>query len=396
MPRLLWVTPEPPDRSLSGGSIRQSYLLSAVARKMDVDVLLIGGRVAEECRDFVRGLEELPEPSVRHPPEWIPGALRVIWENEVLRMPSAVADTRDHRAILADRLRARKTDYDLVHFEHDRLAPLAHEISAPARTITLHNLRSQQARHLQQDARSLPRRWLARRTGTVARNFERRVLDDFDLVFVTSPDDAGALGAKSAVAPNGVDVERIRPAAPASEPRIVFTGKLDWQPNVMGLQWFCRHVLPRVLAEMPQTRFDVVGMNPVADVLALRQPAVQIHPNVPSVLPFLHGARVAVVPVHVGSGTRLKALEAMAAGRPVVGTTVGLAGLGLQPGVHAEVVDDPTQMAAAVLTLLRDRVAAEAMAAAARRHVEAHFDWRVISEAFSRTMLQLATGAAAA
>lgn len=396
MPRLLWVTPEPPDRGGSGGSIRQSYLLSAVARTLDVDVLLIGGQADEECRRVVRDLEELPEPDVGHAPEWIPGSLRVMWENEVLRMPSAVAVTRRHRTIISARLRSRRRAYDLIHFEHDRLAPLARELSAPARTITLHNLGSEQARHLYEGTTSRPRRWLARRTGTVARSFERRVLDDFDVVFVTSSDDASVLGAKAEVVPNGVDVERFRPAALSGDPRIVFTGKLDWQPNVVGLHWFCREVLPRILNEAPEAQFDVVGMNPVPEVLALRRPGVDIHPNVPSVVPFLHRARVAVVPLHVGSGTRLKALEAMAAGRPVVGTTVGLAGLGLQPAVQAEVVDDPRQMAAAVVRLLTDDSAAHAMAAAARRHVEAHFDWRSISVAFSHTMLQLATRSVAA
>lgn len=396
VPRLLWITPEPPDRDRTGGGIRQSYLLSAVARTMDVEVLLIGGRLGDECRQVVRDVEELPEPEVHKPPEWIPGALRVMWENEVLRMPSAVSDTRSHRRILRARLQARGGKYDLVHFEHDRLAPLADEMPAPARTITLHNLRSEQARHLVENATSGPRRWLGRRTGSVARAFERNVVRAFDRVFVTSPDDAAVLGPRSIVVPNGVDVQRLRPAPLPTAPTIVFTGKLDWQPNVMGLQWFCHEVLPRVLTEVPEAQFDVVGFNPVADVLALKRPGVEIHPNVPSIVPFLHGARLAVVPLHVGSGTRLKALEAMAAGRPVVGTTVGLAGLGLRPGVQAEVVDDPGQMAVAVVRLLRDDSAACAMTAAARRHVEAHFDWRAISDAFARTMLELANGSAAA
>jgi glycosyltransferase involved in cell wall biosynthesis len=362
---------------------------------MEVDVLLIGGQVGQECRGALRHAEELPEPAVRKAPEWIPGALRVVWENEVLRMPSAVSDTRRHRAILSSRLRARAESYALVHFEHDRLAPLARKVEPP-RTITLHNLRSEQARQWLELSPSAPRRWLAGRTAARAAAFERRVLEDFDRVFVTSPDDAAALGGRATVVPNGVDVEEIQPASLPAEPRMVFTGRLDWQPNVLGLQWFCSRVLPLISTEVPDARFDVVGMNPVGDVLALRGSGLHIHADVPSVRPFLHAARVAVVPLHLGSGTRLKALEAMAAGRPVVGTGVGLAGLALKPGVHAQIVDDPSQMARAVVELFKNDPLASEMAAAARRHVEQHYDWRKISRSFAQTLLQQAEGAAAA
>ncbi len=387
---MLWVTPEAPDRRQSGGSIRQSHLLEALARATPVDVLVVGQGPDEACARVVRSVEQLSEPADPPRPPWMPWFMWAVWENEVLRMPAAVADTRRHCRLLAPRLRAAAQRYDIVHFEHDRLAPLARQPGLPRRTITLHYLRSEQAAQRLAYKTSPAGRWLARRARKVALGFERGVLQDVDRVFVTSPDDAAALDGDCIMVPNGVDVSEIRPAPLPDSPRLVFTGRLDWLPNVEGLSWFCRSVLPRVRSQVSEVRLDVVGFRPVPDVLALRDDGVEVHPDVPSTLPYLHGARVAVIPLHVGSGTRLKALEALAAGRPVVGTTVGLAGLDLQPGRTAEVTDDPDEMAAAIVRLLDDDQRASDLAAAGRRHVEEHFDWGPIGDAFVEQMLKLA------
>ena len=390
---VLWVTSEPPDRAGGGGSIRQSYLLEAVARHMTVDVLAVGGGLDEHCAGLVRSVQELAQPTLRARPRFVPGSVQALWETEVLRMTPAVADTRRHRRLLGPCLRSRASRYDVVHLEHDRLAPLAPLVAGPRRTITLHNLRSEQAAQRLAHESAWARRWLARRGHRVAQAFELGVRAEFDTVFVTSSEDAAALDGRCLVVPNGVDVAAVRPTPLPREPRIVFVGRLDWQPNVEGLQWFCRMVLPRVRSLEPQARFDIVGFNPVDEVLALRETGVQVHPDVPTTQPFLQAARIAVVPLHIGSGTRLKALEAMAAGRPTVGTAVGLAGLGLDSGSTVEIADDPWQMAAAIVRLLNDDEAAASLAAAGRRHVEAHFDWRRIGNDFAQAMAALATGA---
>lgn len=395
-PNVLWVTPEPPDRRQGGGSIRQSYLLEALAAVTPVDVLLVCGGLDEQCARMVRDVEELPEPAGPPRPSWVPWYAWTVWENEVLRVPSPVADTREHCRLLAPRLRARAPGYDLVHFEHDRLAPLGREPGVPRRTISLHNLRSEQAAHrLADENTSAVGRWFARRAGKVALGFERGVMGDFDTVFVTSREDAAALPGSAVVIPNGVDVAVIRPEPIPRERRIVFTGRLDWQPNVEGLKWFCRLVLPVVRARAPDVQLDIVGFNPGPDVLALRGSGVEVYPDVPSTIPFLHRARVAVVPLHVGSGTRLKALEALAAGRPVVGTAIGLAGLELESGRTAVIADDPDEMAAAIVRLLLSDDVAAAMSIEGRGHVEEKFDWHRIASSFVSRVLALAERGAA-
>jgi glycosyltransferase involved in cell wall biosynthesis len=190
------------------------------------------------------------------------------------------------------------------------------------------------------------------------------------------------------VVPNGVDVDAF-PWAPVAEGHtIVFTGSLDYLPNVDGLAWFCGDVLPAIRARVPDATLDIVGRNPVDDVVALsRLPGVMLHRDVASVVPHLHQARVAVVPLRLGSGTRLKALEAMAAGVALVGTAVGLEGLAIGSGRHALVADSPEAFADSAVRLLTNDGDASELAAAARRLVEERYRWDVIGERFADLVL---------
>jgi glycosyltransferase involved in cell wall biosynthesis len=198
------------------------------------------------------------------------------------------------------------------------------------------------------------------------------------------------LGGDVVVVPNGVDTARFRPTPVPPEPVLVFTGTLSWGPNIDGLAWFCREVFPVVQARVPGTRLDVVGREPLPEVADLtRLPGVHLHADVPTVVPWLERARLAVVPLRIGSGTRLKALEAMAAGRPVVGTTVGLDGLAIDQGVHALVADDPPSFAAAVVDLMVNDELARRVAAAGAEHARTRFGWDGIGRRFVETVLDL-------
>jgi glycosyltransferase involved in cell wall biosynthesis len=118
--------------------------------------------------------------------------------------------------------------------------------------------------------------------------------------------------------------------------------------------------------------------------------AVTLHPDVPEMAPWLERARATVVPLRIGTGTRLKALESMAAGRPVVGTSIGLEGLGVVDGVDAHVADTAAEMAERLVRVLRDDAHAEALAAAGRRLVEARYGWSAIGGPFADAVVELA------
>jgi glycosyltransferase involved in cell wall biosynthesis len=231
-----------------------------------------------------------------------------------------------------------------------------------------------------------------------ARRHERTAVASYDgVVFVSAPDQVAVAGDHSErskgptiVIPNGVGTSSTTPTMVPPEPIILLPATLNYRPNVLGAVWFCDRVLPLVQRAVPAVRFVLVGRHPVTQVETLAQrPGIELHADVPDMAPWLDAARVVVVPLQLGTGTRLKALEAMAAGRPVVGTSIGLEGLGVQDGVHARVVDDPAAMAEIIAELLTCDQKAHSLANAGRRYVEAHFRWDVLADRYGDALQAL-------
>ena len=158
------------------------------------------------------------------------------------------------------------------------------------------------------------------------------------------------------VVPTGVDTEQFQVAPPSSAtpPRIVFTGSMDWEPNIDAMEYFCAQVWPRILAEFPDAIFQIVGRSPSARVQRLASPSVQVTGTVPSVTDYLRDATVVVVPLRIGGGTRLKIYEAMAMGKALVSTSIGAEGLSFENGRDLLLADDVSSFAEAILLLLRD------------------------------------------
>ncbi len=178
--------------------------------------------------------------------------------------------------------------------------------------------------------------------------------------------------------PNGVDLDYFRPTVepePDGVPPCVFVGALDYRANLDGLAWFCRAVWPEVYARVPGAALQIVGSNPgrAARRLADR-PGVEFIGPVPDVRPYL-AAAVAVVPLRIARGIQNKVLEAMAMGRPVVGTPEAFEGLELQPGRDALCAAAPGAWRDRLTDLLRNPTERIGLGAAARRYVEAHHHW---------------------
>jgi glycosyltransferase involved in cell wall biosynthesis len=176
--------------------------------------------------------------------------------------------------------------------------------------------------------------------------------------------------------PNAVDLDYFRPSEPVREPfTMLFFGAVDYYPNTDGLLFFLDEILPRIRVRAPAARLYVVGRRP-PDVIASRHGrGVAIVGAVDDVRPYIERAAVVVVPLRLGGGTRLKVLEAMAMGRPVVSTSLGGQGLDVTPGRELFFADDAEGFATRVVELLRDPTLANRVGAAARRRVEAHYGW---------------------
>jgi glycosyltransferase involved in cell wall biosynthesis len=216
---------------------------------------------------------------------------------------------------------------------------------------------------------------------------EREVCRQVHCVIAVSEDDAESLRAfrpdgQVSVVPNGVFTEEYmasRQQLELGEHVLVFTGKMDYRPNVDAMRWFADSILPLVQTEIPDTHLYIVGQKPHARVETLRDKAnVAITGWVSDVRPYLNAAHVYVAPLRMGSGTRLKILEAMAAGCAVVATSFAASGLDVEARRAMLISDDENEFASAILSLLRDPARRESLGKAAQRYVRQHYDWSAL------------------
>ena len=189
--------------------------------------------------------------------------------------------------------------------------------------------------------------------------------------------------------PTGVDVDYFeRPRSSSLLYDLVFVGSMDWMPNVDGMRWFLSDVFPLIRQEKPDCRLAIVGRNPPQALLdAGKDPQITVTGTVPDVRPFLWQSALSVVPLRVGGGTRLKIFEAMAAGTPVVSTTIGAEGLPVRHGETIQIADTAHQFAAECLQLLAAPHRNQKLAQQARKLVVDHYSWEQVTKGFERALL---------
>jgi polysaccharide biosynthesis protein PslH len=214
-------------------------------------------------------------------------------------------------------------------------------------------------------------------------------VSDIDRDFFTRFIDAS----KMTVIPTGVDLEHFRPSPGQGKPNLlVFTGSMDWLPNEDGVFYFIEEILPRIRRDIPETTVWIVGRRPSLrlETLAAKSQGVRVTGWVEDVRPYVHDASVYIVPLRVGSGTRLKIFEAMAMGKAVVSTSIGAEGLPVQDGKNIILADKPEEFARAVVTLLKDSVARGELGRAARQLVEREYSWACVAARFDAVLRTMA------
>jgi glycosyltransferase involved in cell wall biosynthesis len=269
------------------------------------------------------------------------------------------------RALIAEReLLAR---YDLVWCHALLLARAAHGVGAAARVLDIDNVPSADLRTL--DAGSAARRAYSQALGAAFRREEHRRAGLYDVVTVTTELERERLGAMRppvVVLPNTVPEVALAPVD-ESAPLVLFVGSMAYGPNVDAVRWMAEEIVPRLRALVPDAAVRVVGRGPGDDVRGwCAQAQIELVADAPSLEPHHHAARVVLAPLRSGGGTRIKILESLAYGVPVVATPLAIDGLGLTPGADVAVAADADGLAAHVAALLRDRSEAVRMGAAAR------------------------------
>jgi sugar transferase (PEP-CTERM/EpsH1 system associated) len=227
--------------------------------------------------------------------------------------------------------------------------------------------------------------------GKMAR-YEKRMLERFrHIIAVSDHDRQQMLSMVSqcdiSVIATGVDTEKytVATSATANPPRIVFTGSMDWEPNIDAVIYFCRDIFPRIRSEFPAAIFQIVGRDPHPRVQQLASQHVQVTGTVPFVGDYLRDATVVIVPLRIGGGTRLKIFEAMAMGKAVVSTSIGAEGLKVESGRDLILADAPASFAEAILTLIKDAALRQTYEIAAAR-LAAQYDWSNIAISFAQVL----------
>jgi glycosyltransferase involved in cell wall biosynthesis len=235
-------------------------------------------------------------------------------------------------------------------------------------------------------------KWLDRAVSKIEyakmRRFEPEQARRFHHVIAVSDADRDALSgmvdrSHISVVPTGVDLSKYQfdPKVRPTGALVVFTGSMDWEANIDGVEYFCNEIWPLVMRKVPGARFRIVGRHPHPRVKKLACGSVEVTGTVPEIVDHLREAAVFAVPLRIGGGTRIKIYEGMAMGKATVSTTVGAEGLDVQHGRDILLEDTPAEFANAIVTFLQNedvRRRYEAAAAATARK----YDWSVITQRF--------------
>jgi glycosyltransferase involved in cell wall biosynthesis len=217
------------------------------------------------------------------------------------------------------------------------------------------------------------------------RDYEGQICRQFEGLLAVSEEDKAALEEaagqplEAAVIPIAIDTDEVTEVCRQPEAdHILHIGTMFWPPNIDGILWFLREILPLIQAQRPKTTFDVVGAKPPPEIVAYGSngSGTNVTGYVVDPTPYYETTGVMVVPLRAGGGMRVKILNALAQGLPIVSTTLGCEGIGVEPGRHLLVADTPEAFAQATLRLLQDKNLAAELGRNGRALIQSTYDYR--------------------
>ena len=396
-PRLLFVSPRflfPMDQ---GGKIRTGNILRGM-KGGTFDVILASPAPPDVSR-FTADLNATCDHFVSWPERAGSRMGRLL--SLASRVPVAVASDRSvaGSARIAEAM-AVKPDLVVVDFPH--AAVLLPERIDTASVMFTHNVEAEIFERHAARANGIWRLVWAEQSRKMAR-FEGDTLRCFDTVIAVSARDEAVLSKRYGLSQveaidTGVDLDFFASSSSADPPpdggTIVFTATMSWSANVEGIHFLLDEVWPSLVAARPNIQAMIIGRNPPAslsDKIKARRLNVTLTGFVDDIRPYVARSHVYVIPLFVGSGTRIKAFEAMAMGRPVVSTSLGIEGLDVTDGEHFLMADDPVAFTRGILSLLDDAAQRGRISTAARRLMEERFSWRNVAAQFEAICLRTLT-----
>ncbi|MCB8945723.1 MAG: glycosyltransferase [Ardenticatenaceae bacterium] len=395
--KILILTPQLPYPPQQGTSLRNYHIIRGLAQRHEVTLLsfLEGNQTADPAAIAPLQALCLRVETVAVPPR---SGMKRLWQLVSGRLPDMAHRLYSPVYEIALRRVLAESQFDVIQVEGIELARYMSIIGAASEARLIfddHNAETElQRRNFLTDL-GQPRRWVAAAYSWVQvrrlRRFERWACETADAVVAVSETDkkhlqslAPSLQSPVSVIPNSIDVRAYQqPVAPESYD-LVFSGKMDYRPNVDAVLWFAAEVWPLICAERPSTTWAIVGQKPHPRLEAVQGlPGVTVTGWVEQVQPYLAGAQVIVMPFRIGSGTRLKLIEAMAAGKAIVSTPIGAEGFPIEHDGELLLAETAEEMATAVLELLYHPQQRLRLGRAAQQFAQ-RYDWRQVVPLFEK------------
>ncbi|MBI5788556.1 MAG: glycosyltransferase [Candidatus Schekmanbacteria bacterium] len=378
--------PYPLDR---GGHIRSASILKELSRQFSVTLLTGSGQAAGNhpglnfFRQFCKKVICLPKPQM---PAWKRGYY--LLEGLVGGKPYPLNKNFSVPFLQKIREELQSGDYQVLHCDHLDTAQYLYDLPKPIPCVfDTHNIIFLLMERMGQQEKSAIKRLYLHRNAQQLGKYEAEIWPLFDLCLVCSEQEAQQIGrfapkAKTAVIPNGVDIDFYQTIAGTSpaNPTLLFVGRLDYFPNTQGVLFFYQSVWPLLLGQIPQIRWQIVGgVIPPALQELKKDARIKISEKATDMRPYLAASTISIVPLHIGGGTRLKILEAMAVGLPVVSTAIGAEGIDAVNGQEIIIADQPQELAQQIIELCKNADKRQKIALAASSFVT-RYDWQVIGK----------------
>lgn len=391
--KILWVSPfflHPTDR---GGQIRTLGTLRELHKRHEVHFCALNppanaegpARAGEySTRSFEVHHEPTPRSSIRIIPELL----------QAIASPIPLAVSRYASPKLSSLIQrlTREERYDSIVCDFLACAPNMPRMADAV--LFQHNVETTIWERHQQQASSWPRKIFFGMQARRMAAYEAEVCRNAAHVIAVSELDAKRMQDRFGVhavtsVRTGVDVDYLKPpetAAPVGD--LIFSGSMDWLPNVDAMEHFLRDIFPLILQRRPGTTLTIAGRSPDERVTraAASVPGVAVTGSVPDMRPYLWGSRLSIIPLRIGGGTRLKVYESMAAGTPIVSTRVGAEGLEYTDGRDIVIADEPQRFADACVGMLEDAARSQQIAASARQLVTERFSWSAVAPEFEQIL----------
>ena len=395
--KLLFLTPQLPYPPHQGTTIRNFNIIKHLAPRHEITLISFGTpnelANAESLRALCKRIEIAPYPT------------RTMMQRAITTFTSMQPDMAlrlksDTMHSMVERILQQET-FDVIQVEGIEMARYIAPLATRQSPVVFDDHNAEyvlQRTAFESDVRRFTRLHAALYSfiqWKKLERYERSVCLRANHVAACSDTDANAIQAlipnlpsQVSIIPNGVDTDFFVPsnevcAKPLAGLGLVYAGKMDFRPNIDAMLWFCDDILPRVRAEIPLAHLTIVGQKPAPKISALKErPGIEVTGWVDDTRPFVADAAVYVVPLRMGSGTRLKVLEAMAMGKAIVSTSRGIEGIDLIQGRDAIIADSPNEFASQVIALLRDPERRRDLGRHARALVESKYDWRQIVPLF--------------